>query len=57
MEQLEHLLKVVNESSDNYIAYCFAEKKGYSNLEFTQEMEMQMVHLFIQDLNQHLYIF
>ena len=23
-------LKVVNESSDNYIAYCFAEKKGYS---------------------------
>ena len=23
-------LKVVNESSDNYIAYCFAEKKGFS---------------------------
>ena len=23
-------LKVVNESSDNYIAYCFAEKQGYS---------------------------
>ena len=33
------------------IAYSFAEKLVTASLEATQEMEMLMVHLFIQDLN------
>ena len=43
----------VNGSGSSYITYCFTGKQGFSqNLEATQEMEMLMVHLFIQDLNQ-----
>jgi hypothetical protein len=41
-----------NESGSGHIAYCFAEKKDLVSLEVGQEMEMQMVHLFIQGLNQ-----
>jgi hypothetical protein len=40
-----------NNNTSTYIAYCFAEKQGFSNLEATQVMEMLMEHLFIQDLN------
>ena len=42
----------LNGSSDNYIAYCFAEKTGFSKLVHIQVMGMLMVRLFIQDLNQ-----
>ena len=42
----------VNTSGNNHIAYCLVEKKATQNLEATQEMEMLMGHLFIQDLNQ-----
>jgi hypothetical protein len=42
-----------NISGDNYIAYCFAEKKGFSKFgSVTQVMEVQMEHLFILGLNQ-----
>jgi hypothetical protein len=41
----------VNNGTDDYIAYCFAEKKGYSKFGSTQVMEMLMDHLFTQDLN------
>jgi hypothetical protein len=40
-----------NGSSDNYIAYCFAEYKASQNLEATQVIKMLMEHLFTQDLN------
>jgi hypothetical protein len=35
-----------------YIAYCFAEKKGFSKFgSYTGNGNAQMEHLFIQDLN------
>jgi hypothetical protein len=40
-----------NGSGDNYVAYCFAEKQGYSKFGSMSVMEVQMVHLFIQALN------
>ena len=41
-----------NGDGDNYVAYCFAEIKGYSKFgSYTGNGSMQMVHLFIQDLN------
>ncbi|ADD94106.1 hypothetical protein [uncultured phage MedDCM-OCT-S04-C1161] len=46
----------VNTSGDNYISYCFSEKKDLVSLEATQGMEMLMEHLFIQDLNQLLFL-
>jgi hypothetical protein len=36
----------------DYIAYCFRSVKGFQKLDLTQVMEVQMEHLFIQDLNQ-----
>ena len=42
-----------NADGVSYIAYCFAEKQGFSKEQVhTQETEMLMVHLFTQDLNQ-----
>jgi hypothetical protein len=39
--------------SQNAIAYCFAEKKGFSKFgSYTGNGSMLMEHLFIQDLNQ-----
>jgi hypothetical protein len=40
-----------NGSGDNYVAYCFAEKQGYSKFGSMSVMEVQMVRLFIQALN------
>jgi hypothetical protein len=40
-------------SSQSMIAYCFAEKKGFSKFgSYTGNGNAEMVHLFIQDLNQ-----
>ncbi len=41
-----------NGSGINYVGYFFKRKKATASSEATQEMEMQMEHLFIQDLNQ-----
>ena len=41
----------VNNNGNNFIAFCFAEKKVFLNLEHMKVMEMQMEHLFIQVLN------
>ena len=41
-----------NGSGTEFIFYCFAEKKATASLEATQEMEMPMEYLFIQDLDQ-----
>jgi hypothetical protein len=38
----------LSKASTNYVAYCFAEKKGFSKFgSVTQVMEVQMEHLFI----------
>lgn len=37
-----------NNSSDTYIAYCFAEFEDIQSLVLIRAMEVQMVHLFIQ---------
>ena len=42
-------------NSRNYVAYCFAEKTGYSKFGKYMVMEMQMEHLFILVLNQIYY--
>ena len=41
-----------NGNTDTFICYAFAEKKDIASLVHIQEMEMLMVHSFIQDLNQ-----
>ena len=42
----------VNGNGNNYIAYCFTEKKDFQNLDPTKEIIMLMVHLFTLVLNQ-----
>jgi hypothetical protein len=41
-----------NGSGDNYVAYCFASKQGYSKFgKLCRQWVMQMVRLFILDFN------
>jgi hypothetical protein len=46
------LYDINKEIGDNSIAYCFAEVKGYSKFGSYTGNGMQMVHLFILELNQ-----
>ena len=46
-----HSVDGINGSGNTYIAYyCLQRKKATASSEATQETEMQMEHLFIQDL-------
>ena len=42
-----------NQMVVQYVAYCFAEKTGYSKISSYTGNKMLMEHLYTQDLNHH----